>query len=140
MHAAAAADSGTARTVWHIRAYVGDACTNNQAEYQGLVVALRLAKREWNTYQADAAAMTSTNPQQKQQQQLQHRNNVLIVQGDSKLIIEQLKGVYQCRSDKLKSSYREAKALLDDFSKHCQVSLEHVYRAQNKAADGTYSL
>ena len=139
MHAAAAAaDSGTARTVWHIRAYVGDACTNNQAEYQGLVVALRLAKREWNTYQAASAGATSTKPQQKQQ--LQHRNNVLIVQGDSKLIIEQLKGVYQCRSDKLKSSYREAKALLDDFSKHCQVSLEHVYRAQNKAADGTYSL
>jgi ribonuclease HI len=60
------------------------------------------------------------------------------VQGDSKLIIQQLKGNYTCKSPKLKPYYEKAIQLLDDFQSFAQfrLSLEHVYRESNKQADG----
>jgi hypothetical protein len=63
------------------------------------------------------------------------------VQGDSKLIIQQLKGNYTCKSPKLKPYYEKAIQLLDDFQSFAQfrLSLEHVYRESNKQADGAFT-
>lgn len=121
-------------TVLHIRDFVGTTATNNEAEYQGLVVALRVAQHEWERQQQRG------NPAPSQQQ---WRLTGVTVQGDSQLIIQQLKGTYQCRSDKLKSRYRQAKELLEQLRQahhphnNVPVSLEHVYRSDNQVADGT---
>jgi hypothetical protein len=64
----------------------------------------------------------------------------LVVQGDSNLIIEQLKGSYSVKSPKLIPLYRQAKQHLEFFASlgPLHLSLEHVYRDYNKVADGTY--
>jgi ribonuclease HI len=80
--------------------------TNNYAEYMGLLLGLRRARalgvREVEVY------------------------------ADSELMIRQLGGRYQVKSQSLKPLYDEAVRLLNDFSR---VKLVHVPREMNKAAD-----
>jgi len=118
--------------VWHIRDFCGIDQTNNQAEYQGIVAALRLALRETRRRLRDDDPKNSKAPAVA--------NSIhLICQGDSKLVIQQLKGVYQCHSDKLRSRLGQATRLLEEFRNMApttRVTLEHVYRADNKVADG----
>lgn len=80
--------------------------TNNEAEYQGLIVGLQAAR--------DAGA-TSVH-----------------VRGDSQLAIRQLEGRYSVKAPNLKPLFAEAKALLGGFA---QVKLEWVKRADNAEAD-----
>ena len=58
-------------------------CSNNQAEYIGLIKGLQCAAREGVRY--------------------------LKVKGDSELILKQMQGLYNVRSENLKPLYREAK-------------------------------
>lgn len=111
-----------------IRHYLGDTFTNNQAEYQGLVCGL------------ENVLEVITN----QKYQLTSGERIaLVVQGDSKLIIEQIKGAFECKSPKLKPYYLSARSLLDQIRNECQLqtgqpcqlTLEHVYRENNKVAD-----
>jgi len=85
--------------------------TNNFAEYTGLLGVLRFAK--------DIEGLTE-----------------LYVRGDSKLVTEQIKGAWQCRSDTLRPLYLEAldriKALEADGVKF---TIEWIPRAQNAEAD-----
>jgi ribonuclease HI len=120
-------ETETFRRTLHVRYYVGDHVTNNQAEYQGLVYGLKAAKRE---AQREAERLPTGTPMPTR----------LVVQGDSNLIIEQLKGSYACKSPKLIPLYRQAKQHLEFFAKlgPLNLSLEHVYRDHNKVADGTY--
>ena len=69
--------------------YIGKA-TNNVAEYLGLFAGLKACKD----------------------------NNIknLIVYGDSKLVIEQVKGNWNVKSENLKPIYNEIKNLLDEYS------------------------
>lgn len=80
--------------------------TNNEAEYDGLILGLRHA--------AQQGARTVS------------------VRGDSQLVLRQLEGRYKVKAPNLRARYEEAKALLGRFE---QVSLEWVPRAQNAAAD-----
>mmetsp|Transcript_46418 Transcript_46418/g.112519 ORF Transcript_46418/g.112519 Transcript_46418/m.112519 type:complete len:346 (-) Transcript_46418:1753-2790(-) len=111
-----------------VRHYLGDYFTNNEAEYQGLICGLQ----------------NVLETLQSQKYQLAIGESVaLIVQGDSKLIINQLKGSFECKSPKLKPYFRSARSLLQQIKedclqqtdKYCQVTLEHVYRESNKVAD-----
>jgi ribonuclease HI len=110
------------RRVIHIRDYLGIGFTNNEAEYQGIVRGLMIAKTE---------ALKYCPPPSKLQTNL-------IVQGDSNLIIQQLNGSYECKSPKLISRFNQVKALLTDFDKmgNCTKAIEHVYRKHNSVADG----
>jgi ribonuclease HI len=107
----------------HLRFFVGTGATNNEAEYSGALWALTVAREETLRFESfyDCEAHVQ-----------------LVVQGDSKLIIQQLKGNYTCKSPKLKPYYEKAIQLLDDFQSFAQfrLSLEHVYRESNKQADG----
>lgn len=111
-----------------IRHYLGDTFTNNQAEYKGLICGLENVLDTLRT----------------KQYPLQTDERVsLIVQGDSKLVIQQVRGAFECKSPKLQSYYRSAKELLRSIQKECQeqtgmpcqLTLEHVYRESNKVAD-----
>lgn len=124
--ASSSANESLRRTI-HVRYYVGANVTNNQAEYQGLLYGLAAAKRE---VQRESGRLTTETAM----------TTDLLVQGDSNLIIEQLKGSYRVNSKKLIPLYRKAKELLESISNlgpH-NLSLEHVYRDHNKVADGMY--
>jgi ribonuclease HI len=80
--------------------------TNNEAEYEGLLLGLRHA--------LDADATT------------------VEVRGDSQLVIRQLEGIYQVRAPNLKPLHREARSLLSRFRAR---RLVWVPREQNHDAD-----
>ena len=92
-------------TVAELYGHLGHA-TNNVAEYQGLVHALR-----W----AHAQGARS-----------------LEIFSDSELLVRQMAGRYRVKNPKLQPLYREASALVARFER---VRLEHVPREQNKEAD-----
>jgi ribonuclease HI len=80
--------------------------TNNVAEYNGLLAALR-----WG---------------------VEHGLKALSVRSDSELLVKQMKGVYRVRSAGLQPLYDEARALAGAIGR---VSFEHVRREFNKEAD-----
>ncbi|MCB2227509.1 MAG: ribonuclease HI family protein [Desulfarculaceae bacterium] len=85
--------------------YLGVA-TNNEAEYQGLIMGLEEAKR---------LGASELN-----------------IKLDSELIVRQIEGRYKVKAPGLKPLFAKAKGLLQSFAK---VSILHVPRAQNARAD-----
>jgi probable phosphoglycerate mutase len=80
--------------------------TNNVAEYNGLLAALR-----WG---------------------VEHGLKSLSVRSDSELLVKQMKGVYRVRSTGLQPLYDEARTLARAIGR---VTFEHVRREFNKDAD-----
>ena len=80
--------------------------TNNQSEYTALIKGLEFCNSKG------------------------YKN--LEVKGDSELVVKQLNGIYNCKSEKLISLYDRAKYLITKFD---QVSLSSVKREYNKRAD-----
>jgi len=80
--------------------------TNNQAEYQALVKGLELLKE----VHADAVEIF----------------------GDSMLVINQLVGIYECRSEVLITYYEKCIQLLKEFK---DFRLEHIPRLHNEEAN-----
>jgi len=85
--------------------YLGVA-TNNEAEYQGLLMGLTEARR------LGASQLT--------------------IKLDSELIVRQIQGRYKVKAPGLKPLFAQAQRLLQSFA---QVSISHVPRAQNARAD-----
>ena len=86
-------------------------CTNNIAEYAGLKNGLSYAYHQLGI-------------------------RTLRVCGDSEVVINQMNGAYQCRSENLISLFRECKTLASQF---VSVIFEHVPRASNSEADALAS-
>jgi thymidine kinase len=86
--------------------FLGVNNTNNQSEYVGLIIGLELAKK--------------------------HGYRNLEIQGDSKLVVNQINGVFECKSCNIIALYEQAKSLINDFD---NVTLSHIYRDKNKRAD-----
>ena len=61
------------------------------------------------------------------------RHVLVEVYGDSQLVIQQLKGNYECKSDNLKQVYEDCKRLLSYYG---QIDLNHIPRESNEEADG----
>jgi ribonuclease HI len=92
--------------IWSENFFVGEKFTNNHAEYAGLILGLQQAK-----------AMGI---------------KILRVEGDSQLVINQMLGIYKCKSLNLIELYDKAKDLESSFEK---VYYNHIYRTENKRAD-----
>lgn len=92
--------------MWANSYFVSNNSTNNVAEYFGLIRGLKRA--------------------------IKMNINSLIIKGDSQLIIKQMKGEYQVKSESMIELYNIAKELETQFE---NVSYEHVYRKYNKRAD-----
>jgi ribonuclease HI len=90
----------------HTVQFVGNNSTNNVAEYTGLIIGLKLA--------IDMGIKS------------------LIVEGDSMLVIKQMKGDYKVKSANLIDLYNEAKQLTTNFE---YINFIHIYRENNKRAD-----
>jgi len=91
---------------WANYFFVGEYFTNNHAEYAGLILGLQQAK-EFGIKQLE-------------------------VEGDSLLVINQMKGTYKCKSPNLFELYEKAKELESHFDK---IEYRHVLRNSNKRAD-----
>ena len=92
--------------IWGRSHFVGNKNTNNEAEYMGLIIGLK-----------EALSMNIKE---------------LSVEGDSLLVIKQMKGEYKVRSEKLVTLYEEANELAKKFDK---ITFTHIYRNNNKRAD-----
>lgn len=92
--------------VFSISIFVGEKETNNVAEYNGLLIGLKEA--------------------------IKLNIKELEVNGDSQLVIKQMKGEYEVRAPALVKLYTEAKILKKYFNK---ITFNHVYRKDNKRAD-----
>jgi ribonuclease HI len=80
--------------------------TNNIAEYSGLILGLKSAAKL--------------------------KIQKLLIEGDSQLIINQLKGVYQVKNANLQALYRKTQKLLKKIPNY---ELNHIPRESNKMAD-----
>ena len=94
------------KEIWFDTLLVGEKCTNNHAEYAGLLLGLEQAK-----------ALNI---------------KCIKIEGDSQLVINHMKGIYKCKSDNLLPLYKKAKELETFFDK---IDYIHVLRNQNKRAD-----
>ena len=92
--------------IWANSYFISDSATNNVAEYFGLIRGLKRA--------------------------IKMNIRSLIIKGDSQLIIKQMKGEYQVKSESMIELYNIAKELETQFE---NISYEHVYRKYNKRAD-----
>lgn len=86
--------------------FVGNNSTNNAAEYTGLIIGLK-----------EAITMGI---------------KTLMVEGDSMLVIKQMKGEYKVKSTNLIDLYNEAVDLSKKFE---NIYFRHIYRENNKRAD-----
>ncbi|MBI3495192.1 ribonuclease HI family protein [Candidatus Berkelbacteria bacterium] len=95
---------------WHLKeelsGYFGKA-TNNQAEYQALLLGLRHIR--------------ALNPSELE---------ILL---DSELLVNQLNGSYRVKHPELKPLFVQAKALMVELG--CPVMVRHIPRMQNSKAD-----
>jgi hypothetical protein len=80
--------------------------TNNQAEYEALLGGLQYLK--------EAGAIS------------------IEIYGDSELVIKQLNGQYECKSDALRNYYEECREILKSFQ---LVILQHIPREHNEEAN-----
>jgi ribonuclease HI len=80
--------------------------TNNVAEYQGLLAALRWA--------------------------VDHRHRDVYIRSDSELLVKQMRGEYKVKHPGLQPLFVRARLLVMELGK---VTFEHVRREQNKEAD-----
>lgn len=100
-------DGNNLKEVWNGYFYLGESgITNNVAEYEGLVRGLRFVSKL--------------------------PINFLRIEGDSELIIKQMKGIYRVKSEKLQELQREAQTLACKLS---DKEFVHIPRAQNSRAD-----
>ncbi|CAL8136204.1 unnamed protein product [Prunus armeniaca] len=92
--------------MWQFAFQLDFKCTNNQAEYEALIIGLEILKE-----------MKATR---------------VLVYGDSQLVINQLTREYQCTSENLTMYYVTALNTADEFSR---ISFVHVPRAENHEAN-----
>jgi probable phosphoglycerate mutase len=92
-------------TIVELKKFLGS-CTNNVAEYNGLLAALRWAA--------------------------EHHVSPLAVRSDSELLVKQMRGEYRVKNAGLQPLYEEARALMRRIGR---VTFEHVNRERNKDAD-----
>jgi len=88
-----------------ISEYLGET-TNNVAEYKALLLTL--------------------------EKSLPYNPAAIVIISDSELLVKQLKGEYKVRNEGLKPLHERVKRLLMQLK---NVSIEHVYRSENKQAD-----
>jgi ribonuclease HI len=106
-------NSKNGRTIIQGRHYIGYDCTNNVAEYFGLIEGLKHLRRS------------------------PHVIGHLDIEGDSELVINQMKGIYRVNSHRLRPLYKRAKELISkcherEFDSY---DFDHIDREDNSYAD-----
>lgn len=92
--------------------YLGDGLTNNDAEYQAIIFALKKFKALFGKALAE--------------------NTDVEIRADSELVVKQLKGEYRLQEPKIQQFFVEIWNLKFDFK---SVKFKHIPREKNKEAD-----
>ena len=92
--------------IWSSSIFVGKNETNNLAEYNGLIIGL--------------------------EQAIKLGIQTIIVEGDSMLVIKQMKSEYKVKSSNLLEIYNKAVGLEKLFN---SITYKHIYRNKNTRAD-----
>lgn len=121
--------TSTSKTTFLIREYCGDKQTNNYAEYTGMIAGLKQAKS------CVVNHVKNMDPSES------IPDFTIDVYGDSNLAIQQMNGCWQCKNENIKPLYNQARELAytltnGDVGAKCLLKFQHVYREQNKVADG----
>ena len=145
-------DNTTTTSTYRVRQFLGDnhqSITNNQAEYSGCQIGLRVAL--FHMQREQRLARRQCQPPIKGGSQNTTSDGDLgwvdsiLIQGDSQLIINQLNQSYQCKNAQLMVYYEKCQSYLQELvslssppnnEEETNVLIEHVYRDQNKEADG----
>jgi len=93
--------------IWSCTLFLGNNYTNNEAEYHGLLLGLHAAINELDIKEIE-------------------------VEGDSMLVIKQMKKEYKVKSTNLINLHKEATLLSSEFK---YITFTHIYRNNNKRAD-----
>ena len=93
--------------------YLGDNLTNNDAEYQAVIFALKKFKTIFGKAISDQSDV--------------------IIKSDSELVVKQLNGSYRLTDTKIQQFFIEIWNLKFDFK---SVKFKHIPREKNKEADG----
>lgn len=128
-----AGTKGGTTTTYSVREYCGPKQTNNYAEYTGLLAGLKRANACLKRYASSQPPRPSGVPGARTTPLFQ-----LQIYGDSKLIMQQLRGVYQCRHHNILPLFQESQQLIMDMKRLCtksEILYDHVYREHNKIAD-----
>ncbi len=100
--------------------------TNNEAEYSGLIEGLKMTL-EYLKNQDQKDLIESLIPGNK---------FLLEINGDSKLVINHLLGLFKINAKNLIPLYKEVKTLVKEIEMYTkEVKYNHVYREFNKRAD-----
>jgi len=92
--------------------FLGDRLTNNEAEYRGVIIALKKFK---SLFGKDKAKRTE-----------------LLMKSDSELMVSQLTGKFKISNDNIAKLFIEVWNLKTEFN---SVNFEHIPREKNKEAD-----
>jgi ribonuclease HI len=124
-----------ARSTIRLHRFLQGSQTNNQAEYWGLISGLECVYEQ---------LQLQFKKEQQQQQVPGLRTLSLTIQGDSKLVVQQMNGAWKV-GNILQSAHTTARTCLKRIQDLCKVhgvvltyTLSHVYRTDNKAADGEW--
>lgn len=90
--------------------------TNNVAEYNGLLLGIQT----FNTY--------------CNERNINKKGISLTILGDSKLVIQQMQGLWKIKNDKIKNIYNEIMKYIHDYDTD-SIQYKHVYRTFNTIAD-----
>lgn len=152
-------DCGKTTRVWEDGQFYGNGCTNNETEYRALLLGLeecvrrKLGSRRHSVGINNSGRNVNSNKSKGNNKLHNHNSSTnsnsndddrcsLRVQGDSELIIKQLRGEYKVKSPVLKIHYTRAIELLQQLRSGngrewsgCSVELEWIPREENRDAD-----
>jgi ribonuclease HI len=120
----------TSGKILHVRKYLGKhGVTNNQAEYHGLLAGLEETLSQVQTFVTESGVNSGNAPVFAAK---------IKVKGDSDLILQQVKGEYKVRSDKLVGLHKNVHKVVSQIKSLASVEIDydHVFRAENAVADG----
>jgi ribonuclease HI len=111
----------------HLLKFLGQRSTNNEAEYQALLLALGEALNQVRGF-AECHGLADDCVAN------------LIVKGDSDLVIKQILGKYKVQSHTLLPLYHESKSLIKSIQQvmDCHMEFLHIPRGENTVADGKF--
>jgi len=119
----------TSRRKIHAREYVGTNATNNIAEWQGVLVGIRQLLDQVEKFRVRHVG--------------EKPKIDLVIQGDSMLVIKQLKGEYRVKHpalQKLKNEFDSTFLKIKGLAESLKATYQHVYRRDNSVADGEFVL
>lgn len=124
--------------VWQGFVFLGqNGVTNNVAEYTGLLLGLHALQQHLQQMEGREVEEEGKGGCEDGD----HSNHRVVIEGDSQLVVRQLQGRYQVKSEALQTLHRKAMEQLqwlrrtDRTDRTIDVTLAHIDRAHNRVAD-----